>query len=156
MNYSYYVVSLKNKGTVSFYYFFRIVKLCMTFLPPLSTASIPILVVHAEDVLNASPGSTVSFLVFSFDLSAEYRWVRSDGISLSDSRFSGVNLGNLVISDVRPSDAGTYMCIVSNPAGSVISSARLTLSELRILCVLCLAKSYEHRKHSIMRHDRIY
>ena len=93
--------------------------------------SLPTLLIHAEDALNVLPGSSVSFIVFSFDLSADYQWERGDGrsIPLSDTRFMGIMSRNLTITDIMASDAGTYVCVVSNNAGSVQSAAKLTLSK---------------------------
>ncbi len=89
------------------------------------------LLIYAQDALNVLPGSHVSFLVFSFDLLADYLWERGDGIPLpaNDPKYSGIRTGNLTIHNVRSSDAGTYTCVISNPAGSIKSSARLSLSE---------------------------
>lgn len=64
-----------------------------------------------------------------------YRWQRN-GQNLNDGeRVSGAFTPALVISDVRPSDAGTYRVVVSNACGSVASNP----AELMVLGSDCPA-----------------
>ena len=52
-----------------------------------------------------------------------YRWQRNGEDLIEGERFSGVFTSTLVITDVRPSDAGAYRVVVSNDCGSVPSGA---------------------------------
>ena len=92
----------------------------------------PILVTPARDALEVPLGSNVTFSVFATGYNLLYLWELDSGESLptSDSRYLGVRSSRLTISDVRTSDAGAYVCMVSNSGGSVRSTATLTISKL--------------------------
>ena len=62
-----------------------------------------------------------------------YQWRRNavpvvNGPTGSGSTFSGATTFNLVIVNTRPSDAGTYTCLVTNPCGVQATSAARTLT----------------------------
>lgn len=75
------------------------------------------------------PGVGVSFIsgaAGSDPLS--YRWQRDGADLVDDDRISGTSTPALVITNVRPSDAGAYRVVVSNMCGSVNSApAQLTV-----------------------------
>ena len=92
----------------------------------------PRIIEHPEDMFNVTPGTNVIFTVVAIGLRLNYTWMYGDGGQLSNRRYVPVN-GTLTIPIVQQSDAGSYRCLVTNEAGSVISqSANLTLSKLCI------------------------
>jgi len=96
-----------------------------------SEVEAPVLVSPAEDALNVSLGDDVTFSVNVSGYNLMYLWELGSGEFLpsSDSRYVGVRSSRLVVSDVRTSDVGDYVCMAANSGGSVSSSARLTIRE---------------------------
>ena len=94
----------------------------------------PVIVVEANDAIDAVPGSEVIFSVVASGLNLLYLWEYGDGSSLniSDPRFKGIMSSRLIISDARFSDEGLYTCVVSN-GETVRSTASLTISEYIIV-----------------------
>ena len=89
-----------------------------------------------RDVLNAEEGSSVTFSVNATGLRLQFLWQRANETLLTDDpRFVGVATSTLTIHSVRPEDAGLYVCVVSNSAGSVRSQgAILMFSEFIASC----------------------
>lgn len=94
----------------------------------------PVLLIEARDAVDVSLDSDVTFSVSANGLYLLYVWMRGDGTSLatSDSRFEGIRSYRLTIRNVGLADVGSYMCVVSNGAGIIRSSASLTISEFEL------------------------
>jgi autotransporter-associated beta strand protein len=81
-----------------------------------------------QDVLNALPGSPVSFTVEATGSSLQYQW-RKDGVALVEGQrgFSGTRTSTLLLAAVDPGtendlgSAGRYDVVVSNTARSLAS-----------------------------------
>jgi len=90
----------------------------------------PQIVVSAEDALNVTVGSNVTFEIRASGDLLEYLWEGLDGRSLVQRpRFLGTRTNILVVSGVQFGDAGTYVGVVSNRAGTANSTAVLTVGE---------------------------
>ena len=90
----------------------------------------PTIITDPQDILSVIPGQNVAFSVTATGLRLVYTWEQGDGSALpSNSRFV-INDESLTIQNVTTSDPNSYRCVVSNAAGSVISSsATFTLRE---------------------------
>ena len=76
-------------------------------------------------------GSNVTFVIRASGDLLEYLWEGPGERSLLQSpRFSGVKTSVLVIGSIQLSDAGSYVCVVSNREGSDRSTVVLTVGEL--------------------------
>ena len=90
----------------------------------------PVIVRQAEDALDISLGSNVTFIVEATGHLLEYIWQSVNGMPLPlTPRFIGVKTNMLTIQNIRSSDAGTYVCIISNTAGTARSTVLLSISE---------------------------
>jgi hypothetical protein len=69
-------------------------------------------------------GSTATFTVSAAGTTPlGYQWVKNASQYLTDTNnISGARTNTLTLTNVAPSDAGTYTVVVTNPAGSVISA----------------------------------
>jgi len=87
---------------------------------------------EAEDVVNASLGSNVTFSVLASGGSLTYTWKKGIEMSLltSDERTSGVSTNKLTITDIALGDVGVYVCVVTNTAGSAMTNASLMIRKL--------------------------
>lgn len=57
-------------------------------------------------------------------MNISFSWELANGDPLpEDGRFHGNNTDSLTITSVRESDEGGYLCIVTNPAGEVVTDA---------------------------------
>ena len=82
---------------------------------------------------DARRGSNVTFSVEATGLRLSYIWQHTDEVPLTGDRFIGVDSSELTIKDVALGDAGLYVCVVSNGAGSVRSEgAMLTISKFML------------------------
>jgi hypothetical protein len=75
-------------------------------------------------------GSPVSFSITATGTGTlSYQWQNS-GVNLSGAHYNGATTNNLSINSVTANDAGAYTCVVSNSAGSKVSStgAKLTVN----------------------------
>lgn len=91
----------------------------------------PLLVTQPRDVLEAERGSNAQFTVAAVGVRLSYLWQLADETLLTDgAKFVGVATSAMTIRNVQFEDAGLYVCVVSNDAGSVRSEgAMLTVSE---------------------------
>ena len=72
--------------------------------------------------ISVLPGSKVIFeSVFVADGDATYLWKRDDDSKLDVGRTSGINSKRLTISNVMPSDAGSYVCVTSQKSTDIVS-----------------------------------
>ena len=94
------------------------------------TSAVAVLTVLVPPCLTAQPqslaqaaGTTARFsAAVSGSMPLKYQW-RLNGISLTDgSRVSGVATSTLTISNVQQVDAGSYTLVVTNGAGSAVST----------------------------------
>jgi hypothetical protein len=76
-------------------------------------------------------GSNTTFTVTAFSSSPLfYRW-QKNGTDLSNGAFvSGATTATLTLSNVQPSDAGTYSVLVSTPTATISGAASLTVAAL--------------------------
>ena len=82
------------------------------------------------NAFDARRGSNVTFSVEATGLRLSYLWQHTDEVPLTGDRFIGVDSSELTIKDVALGDAGLYVCMVSNGAGSVRSEGvMLTISK---------------------------
>jgi len=86
------------------------------------TSSPPVITLQPTNQL-VLPAGTASFSVAAIgNLPLLYRW-RHDGTNLADGiNVSGATAGRLVVSNASVSDAGIYSVIISNSAGSTVST----------------------------------
>ena len=92
--------------------------------PTLLPVLIPAITVEPQDRL-ANAGAIVAFTVTVSSVApVTYQW-RRDGVPLANdaSRIFGADTGQLVLLDVRGSDAGAYSALASNAAGAVVSAS---------------------------------
>ena len=87
---------------------------------------------EAEDIVNASLGSNVTFSVLASGGALTYVWKKGIEMLLlmSNDRISGVLTNQLTVTDVDLEDVGVYVCIVSNTAGVAMTNASLMIGEL--------------------------
>ena len=72
--------------------------------------------------ISVLPGSKVIFeSAFVADGDATYLWKRDDDSKLDVGRTSGINSKRLTISNVMPSDAGSYVCVTSQKSTDIVS-----------------------------------
>lgn len=95
---------------------------------------LPTILADPEDLLDIRTGSNVTFTISAEGLRLTFAWQRTDNPLLtSNPRFVGADTGSLTVYSVRFSDAGMYLCWVSNGAGSVSSmEAVLTVGRSRV------------------------
>jgi hypothetical protein len=91
----------------------------------------PVVVTQPTDVFDARAGSNVTFTVAAEGLNLTYLWQRADETLLNgDTRFVGVTTNTMTIQGIEFGDAGLYVCVISNGAGTVRSEgAMLTVSK---------------------------
>ena len=71
-------------------------------------------------------GSTITLTVQADGRNLIFFWLRTDGESLTSSlRIEGARTSRLTIRNVEEGDTGSYICEVSNSAGSVRSTEAL-------------------------------
>ena len=81
-----------------------------------------------RDALGVEPGSNVTFSVDATGLRLRFLWQRVDETLLTDhTKYVGVATNMLTILSIRPEDAGLYVCVVSNAAGSVRSQGAILM-----------------------------
>lgn len=94
----------------------------------------PRIVTQPVDMFNVRRGSNVTFSVEAEGLRLKYLWQHADEFALIGDKFVGVDTRELTIKDVNFGDAGLYVCVVSNAAGSVRSEGvMLSVSECHML-----------------------
>ena len=99
------------------------------FVFPVSPPSI---LMNPEENIGITLGSNVTFSITVDGIRLAYQWKRGDDLPLltNDSRFQGVTTRSLTILNVQLSDTGSYICVVSNTAGTVVSTeVMLTVSK---------------------------
>ena len=84
--------------------------------------------IHPVDQSNIIPGSTVMFSVTATGTGPlSYSW-QEDGVAMADDGgIQGVNESTLTIIRVFEGDEGSYLCVVSNIAGTATSNAALLI-----------------------------
>ena len=98
----------------------------------MTSVSPPSILMNPEDVIGIELGSNVTFSIMADGIRFAYQWKRGDDSPLptNNSRFQGVTTRSLTILNVQLSDTGSYICVVSNAAGRVVSTeVMLTISE---------------------------
>ena len=86
-------------------------------------------IITAPTSISTNSGVNVQFTVIANGpLTPTYQW-STNGVNLADgAHYSGVTNATLTITNIQPSDAGTYSVTASNADGSVTVSATLTVS----------------------------
>lgn len=85
---------------------------------------------HPQNQLDLRAGDTAVFAVVAMGTGLTYSWTHNSAVLGDDGRIAGASTPTLTISAIQESDAGSYRCQISNPAGSIESdSAILSLSE---------------------------
>ena len=78
----------------------------------------PSILSHPQDVTNALPGSTVAFsVVAGGSAPLSYQWFYNDSTPLANA-----NDSTLTLTNIQPGQAGNYSVLVSNVAGTALSS----------------------------------
>ena len=106
-----------------------------------TTAVPPVIKEHPKDI-SVSIGKQVTFTcqATSGDGDITYLWQRVDnGSELDLSRTRGINSNELIISNVSPDDAGSYVCIASNKNGQ--TKSRKAILDVQGLCTLLIVSS---------------
>ena len=96
------------------------------------SVSPPSILTNPEENIGIEFGSSVTFSITADGIRLAYQWKRGDDSPLptNNSRFQGVNTRSLTILNVQLSDAGSYICVVSNLAGRAVSTeVKITISE---------------------------
>ena len=84
--------------------------------------------VPSRPIVLVQPGQLISLMVNNFNLSMQcgnyskdfnYQWKMKNGGF--DSRAQGVNSHQLIITNLKPDDAGEYRCAMSNSTGRLLS-----------------------------------
>ncbi len=82
----------------------------------------PVIVVEPESMSDVRTRSTVTLSVDAEGLRLSFSWQRTGGRSLADDpRIEGTDTSSLRIRGAEVADSGSYVCEVSNAAGTVRS-----------------------------------
>ena len=81
------------------------------------------------------------FTVVAVGLNLSYQW-QTNGTNITDiaGRYNGTTMGTLTVSNITDNDdSSTFLCIVTNSAGSVTSDdAQIIFCECVCVCVVCV------------------
>jgi len=92
--------------------------------------------------------------VYSNPVLTDVRWRRNDIQIVGGGRYT-VNETHLLIQNVREEDDGSYTCEVTNPFGTVHSTALLTIGSVTLVVVLLHECVIVPHTHACM-HARTY
>ncbi len=93
---------------------------CSTVPPP------RIINVQVLNATNVSVNSDVVFSIIAEGLRLSYAWQRVGGpLLISEARYEGEDTDTLTIRRAEMNDSGSYVCAVSNSAGTETSTAVL-------------------------------
>ena len=90
---------------------------------PQNDNSIPPTITSGPQSQTAPPGTTVNFAVAAIGTGPlTYQWYKNGRPLINGGTVNGANTSTLTLSGVAATDAGSYVVVVSNPVGPLLSS----------------------------------
>ncbi|MGN6645681.1 MAG: immunoglobulin domain-containing protein [Cytophaga sp.] len=95
----------------------------------LSQSTTPISIVTQPTAQTVVTGGTISLTVAATGPSLTYQWKRNGIAIANDSRISGTNTSNLIITNAQVSDNyNDYVCILSSPCATTVNSTAVQVT----------------------------